>query len=46
VGATSRALLEPAHRVRDGVARKLGIWLSPEPQFLGFGSAPDGLPAL
>jgi UDP-N-acetylmuramate dehydrogenase len=45
-GASSRQLLEAAHRVRDGVAQKLGIWLSPEPQFLGFGSAPDGLPPL
>jgi UDP-N-acetylmuramate dehydrogenase len=45
-GATSRQVLEAAHRVRDGVARALGVWLRPEPQFLGFGSTPDGLPPL
>lgn len=45
-GATSRALLEAAHRVRDGVAGAFGLWLRPEPQFLGFGGTSDGLPAL
>jgi UDP-N-acetylmuramate dehydrogenase len=45
-GATSRALLEAAHRVRDGVAEAFGLWLQPEPQFLGFGTTSDGLPAL
>jgi len=45
-GATSRQLLEAAHRIRDGVAHTLGIQLTPEPQFLGFGSSPHDLPAL
>jgi UDP-N-acetylmuramate dehydrogenase len=45
-GATSAELLEAAHRVRDGVARELGIWLHPEPRFLGFGLGGDGLPPL
>lgn len=45
-GATSAALLEAAHRVRDGVAEELGIWLDPEPRFLGFGLGGDGLPPL
>jgi UDP-N-acetylmuramate dehydrogenase len=45
-GATSRQILEAAHRIRDAVAQHLGIWLTPEPLFLGFGSAPDGLPRL
>lgn len=45
-GATSSELLEAAHRVRDGVARELGIWLHPEPRFLGFGLGGDGLPPL
>jgi UDP-N-acetylmuramate dehydrogenase len=45
-GATSRALVEAAHRVRDGVAAAFGLWLRPEPQFLGFGEPSDGLPAL
>src|SRR6185436_14124526 len=37
-GATSRQILEAAHRIRDGVAQALGIHLTTEPQFLGFGS--------
>jgi UDP-N-acetylmuramate dehydrogenase len=45
-GATSRQLLEAAHRIRDGVQARLGIQLTPEPLFLGFGSSPHGLPAL
>jgi UDP-N-acetylmuramate dehydrogenase len=45
-GATAAAIVEAAHRVRDGVARAFGVWLSPEPRFLGFGAVPDGLPAL
>ncbi len=45
-GATSRQLLEAAHRVRDGVAAALGVLLEPEPVFLGFGSAQHGLPSL
>jgi UDP-N-acetylmuramate dehydrogenase len=45
-GATSRALVEAAHRVRDGVAQAFGVWLRAEPQFLGFGGSSDGLPAL
>lgn len=45
-GATSSELLEAAHRVRDGVARELGIWLHPEPRFLGFELGGDGLPPL
>jgi len=46
VGATSQQLLEAAHRIRDGVAARLGVWLTPEPQFLGFGSTSHGLPRL
>jgi UDP-N-acetylmuramate dehydrogenase len=45
-GATSRQLLEAAHRICDGVQAQLGIRLTPEPQFLGFGSSPHGLPRL
>jgi len=45
-GATSRQLLEAAHRIRDGVEAQLGIRLSPEPLFLGFGSSPHDLPQL
>jgi UDP-N-acetylmuramate dehydrogenase len=45
-GATAAAIVEAAHRVRDGVARAFGVWLSPEPRFLGFGDVSDGLPAL
>jgi UDP-N-acetylmuramate dehydrogenase len=45
-GATSRQLLEAAHRVREGVAGALGVLLEPEPIFLGFGSAAHGLPSL
>jgi UDP-N-acetylmuramate dehydrogenase len=45
-GATSAGLLEAAHRVRDGVAEALGVWLSPEPNFWGFPGAPGELPAL
>ncbi|MEY2929318.1 MAG: hypothetical protein RL033_67 [Pseudomonadota bacterium] len=44
--ATSRQLLEAAHRVRDGVAQALDVLLEPEPIFLGFGSTQHGLPAL
>ena len=43
-GATSRQLLEAAHRIRDGVETQLGIRLTPEPLFLGFGSAAHDLP--
>ena len=45
-GASSRQLLEAAHRVRDGVASALGVLLEPEPIFLGFGSTAQGLPPL
>jgi UDP-N-acetylmuramate dehydrogenase len=49
-GATSRQILEAAHRIRDGVQQTFGIQLTPEPQFLGFGlgfgSAPHDLPPL
>lgn len=45
-GATAAAVVEAAHRVRDGVARAFDVWLSPEPLFLGFGKISDGLPAL
>ena len=45
-GATSRQILEAAHRIRDGVEAQLGIRLTPEPLFLGFGSAPHDLPSL
>lgn len=45
-GATSRQILEAAHRIRDGVHAALGIELTPEPLFLGFGSSAHGLPPL
>lgn len=45
-GATAAAVVEAAHRVREGVARALDVWLSPEPRFLGFGDTGDGLPPL
>jgi UDP-N-acetylmuramate dehydrogenase len=45
-GATSAQLLEVAHRVRDGVAEALGVWLNPEPTFLGFAAELGELPAL
>ncbi|HEU4576977.1 MAG TPA: UDP-N-acetylmuramate dehydrogenase [Polyangiaceae bacterium] len=45
-GATSHQILEAAHRIRDGVHDALGIELTPEPLFLGFGSSPHGLPRL
>jgi UDP-N-acetylmuramate dehydrogenase len=45
-GATTRHLLEAAHRVRDGVARAFAITLTPEPRFLGFGPLSEGLPTL
>lgn len=44
-GATARELVEAAHRVRDGVERALGVVLTPEPRFFGFGAAHDGLPS-
>jgi UDP-N-acetylmuramate dehydrogenase len=45
-GATAAVVVEAAHRVRDGVANALGVWLNPEPRFLGFGDVSDGLPRL
>lgn len=45
-GATSRQVLEAAHRVREGVAAALGVLLDAEPIFLGFGAAQQGLPGL
>ena len=45
-GATARQLVEAAHRIRDGVASAFGVVLSPEPRFLGFGSASDALPSV
>jgi UDP-N-acetylmuramate dehydrogenase len=45
-GATAAAVVEAAHRVRDGVARAFDVWLRPEPLFLGFGAVSDELPAL
>ena len=45
-GATAAALIEAAHRVRDGVARATGVTLAPEPRFYGFGTRSDELPAL
>jgi UDP-N-acetylmuramate dehydrogenase len=44
-GATAAQVIDAAHRVRDGVAAAFGIWLEPEPRFLGFGLIADGLPA-
>lgn len=41
-GATARALVAAAHAVREQVGSRLGVWLEPEPVFLGFGAA--GLP--
>jgi len=45
-GATAAAVVEAAHCVRDGVAHAFGVWLRPEPIFLGFGELDDGMPAL
>ncbi len=45
-GATAAHLVEAAHCVRDKVAEAFAIWLTPEPSFLGFGGAFDGLPPL
>jgi UDP-N-acetylmuramate dehydrogenase len=44
-GATSAAVIDAAHRVRDGVLDAFGVRLSPEPRFFGFGTPSDELPA-
>jgi UDP-N-acetylmuramate dehydrogenase len=45
-GATAAAVVEAAHRVRDGVWRVFGVELEPEARFIGFGTASCRLPAL
>lgn len=45
-GASAAALIEAAHRVRDGVARALGVLLAPEPRFYGFATPSEQLPPL
>ena len=40
-GATARDLLDLAVRIKRGVADRFGIWLRPEPTFVGFGNDAD-----
>jgi UDP-N-acetylmuramate dehydrogenase len=35
--ATARDIVELAQRIKQGVAERFGIWLRPEPVFVGFG---------
>ena len=37
-GATARDVLDLALRIKRGVADRFGIWLRPEPMFVGFGN--------
>jgi UDP-N-acetylmuramate dehydrogenase len=43
-GAAARDVVAFAHRVRDGVERRFGVRLVPEPVFWGFERLTDGLP--
>jgi UDP-N-acetylmuramate dehydrogenase len=45
-GANAAALVDAAHRVRDGVARAFDVTLAPEPRFYGFGTPSEQLPPL
>jgi UDP-N-acetylmuramate dehydrogenase len=46
-GAQASEVVEVAHRLRDGVAARFGVFLEPEPRFLGFERVDaQGLPAL
>lgn len=45
-GATATELVAAAHSVRSRVAERFGVWLHPEPLFLGFGPESVGLPEL
>jgi UDP-N-acetylmuramate dehydrogenase len=39
--ATARDVLALAVRIKRQVADRFGIWLRPEPVFIGFGDDPD-----
>ncbi|MGH7268427.1 MAG: UDP-N-acetylmuramate dehydrogenase, partial [Candidatus Rokuibacteriota bacterium] len=43
-GAAARDVVAFARRVRDGVERRFGVRLVPEPVFWGFDRVTDGLP--
>jgi len=45
-GASAAALVDAAHRVRDGVAQAFDVTLAPEPRFYGFGTPSEQLPPL
>jgi UDP-N-acetylmuramate dehydrogenase len=40
-GATAREVVELAVRIKQEVVRRFGVWLRPEPVFVGFGEDPD-----
>jgi UDP-N-acetylmuramate dehydrogenase len=40
-GATARDVLRLATRIKRQVAARFGVWLQPEPNFVGFGLDPD-----
>jgi UDP-N-acetylmuramate dehydrogenase len=40
-GATARDVLRLAVRIKRAVADGFGVWLQPEPVFVGFGRDPD-----
>lgn len=40
-GATARDVLRLARRIKRQVADRFGVWLRPEPVFVGFGDDPD-----
>ena len=40
-GATARDVVELAVRIKRQVAERFGVWLRPEPVFVGFGADPD-----
>jgi UDP-N-acetylmuramate dehydrogenase len=40
-GATARDVLALAVRIKRQVADRFGVWLRPEPAFVGFGDDPD-----
>jgi UDP-N-acetylmuramate dehydrogenase len=40
-GATARDVLRFARRIKAGVADRFGVWLRPEPVFVGLDADPD-----
>jgi UDP-N-acetylmuramate dehydrogenase len=40
-GATARDIVRFASKVKRGVAERFGVWLRPEPVFVGFSTDPD-----